>query len=463
MSGSQSGHRADFSVRCPCGEVYNSNDSHVGKKIRCQCGRIVTIARPSESADRFVAPSKAPSVAQSVAAQMAKETDRKTRRRRVTGGGLGTWLRAEVDALTDPRPLRRWTARLAWLSFFGCVVLWLIMITTADDFEPATWFTYGPRYLIVLPLAMIGCIAIIVSRRSLLPISLALATAVGPLIGGRVSLRSIARGAPEAPASGTMRVMSFNAGGSDVAASKLREIVAQLRPDVIAVQECSNALSDSLAALPDMHSVRDDDLCSATRWPASTPETMPRNAARPTAEFGMAAASVATRQFVQTPNGNFLLVNVQMESNRPPADDGDVMSTTSMDRTMPGAREVDGSGRTRPVRKHEMMRMLRDRESERLSVWAMHGDRTIPTVVAGTFALPVESTVFRDRWGFLTDAFDASGSGFGWTYRASPWVRQRVDHVLLNDSAPRSSGTWVGPDLGLAHLPIVADLRWPSP
>ena len=53
MSRNSIAHRAEFSVRCACGIVYNTDDTHVGKHIKCRCGRTVTVVRP---ADEYRAP-----------------------------------------------------------------------------------------------------------------------------------------------------------------------------------------------------------------------------------------------------------------------------------------------------------------------------------------------------------------------------------------------------------------------
>lgn len=36
-------------LRCTCGETFQADDAHIGKAVRCRCGRILQIARPRPS------------------------------------------------------------------------------------------------------------------------------------------------------------------------------------------------------------------------------------------------------------------------------------------------------------------------------------------------------------------------------------------------------------------------------
>ena len=81
-------------------------------------------------------------------------------------------------------------------------------------------------------------------------------------------------------------------------------------------------------------------------------------------------------------------------------------------------------------------------------------------LVAGGFNLPVESTIYRAYWRDLRNAFEETGTGFGWSKGEGKLLRIRIDHVLGNATAPRPVGTWLGPDWGSDHRPVIADLRW---
>ena len=106
---------------------------------------------------------------------------------------------------------------------------------------------------------------------------------------------------------------------------------------------------------------------------------------------------------------------------------------------------------------------IRDQESERASVWSAPSGKTTPAIIVGDFNLPVESAIFRRHWLRFTDAFESTGTGFGWSKREGTLLRIRIDHILGNASAPQAIGVWLGSDFGSDHLPVIADLAWRTP
>ena len=79
------------------------------------------------------------------------------------------------------------------------------------------------------------------------------------------------------------------------------------------------------------------------------------------------------------------------------------------------------------------------------------------SIIAGDFNMPVESPLYRRFFADLSNAFDQSGNGFGWTKRTK-WHGVRIDHIL-SPSAFIPLDCFVGPDFGSDHLPIVATLK----
>jgi endonuclease/exonuclease/phosphatase (EEP) superfamily protein YafD len=78
-------------------------------------------------------------------------------------------------------------------------------------------------------------------------------------------------------------------------------------------------------------------------------------------------------------------------------------------------------------------------------------------VVAGDFNTPPDSGVYGDFWASFGNAFSEAGFGFGnthFTHRTS----LRIDHVLFGRGW-RCRKCWVGPAVGSAHRPVIADLE----
>jgi endonuclease/exonuclease/phosphatase (EEP) superfamily protein YafD len=86
--------------------------------------------------------------------------------------------------------------------------------------------------------------------------------------------------------------------------------------------------------------------------------------------------------------------------------------------------------------------------------WVDAGDG--PTVVGGDFNLPVESSIFQRHWGDLINSFSAAGTGWGVTKRTTA-IGVRIDHVLVGREW-RVVSSFVGPEIGSDHLPLVTDL-----
>jgi endonuclease/exonuclease/phosphatase (EEP) superfamily protein YafD len=102
---------------------------------------------------------------------------------------------------------------------------------------------------------------------------------------------------------------------------------------------------------------------------------------------------------------------------------------------------------------------LRKIESSLARGWVSAG--SLPSVVIGDFNTPVESRIFQDNWGDLTDAWSRVGFGFGMT-KNNGWIRVRIDHLLTGPGWHIDHAT-VGPDLGSDHLPLIVDLTLERP
>jgi endonuclease/exonuclease/phosphatase (EEP) superfamily protein YafD len=97
---------------------------------------------------------------------------------------------------------------------------------------------------------------------------------------------------------------------------------------------------------------------------------------------------------------------------------------------------------------------LREIESRRARAWA-DGAMT-PTIVAGDFNTPPESSNFREHWAGFDNAFSVAGFGFGAT-KFNGWIRLRIDHVLLGDGL-HAVRAFVGDDVWSDHRPVIVDV-----
>jgi|GEM_PF-443526 len=467
MTSNRGARDANFAVRCKCGETYHTDDTRAGQTLRCRCGRTVTLVRPNEEYVRIVG-----------ATTENQSRRRRTRTRRserdntvIVPGAADTrgWRRfwapiadaigVALDDTTSRRPMRRWTARASWLWCAGVLLSWILLITTSESFLPTTMLAYGPRFVLLLPLVALVPLALAASMRTLLPLLFGLITTLGPIMGGRVSWHTAARAMPAYATAQTMRVVTYNVDGGAALAARLPELIARLHPDILAFQECGDALWQSLQALSGWNQRRYLRLCTASKWPMPVEESMPRSVFARGEEFGAESKSFVVRYIIATPYGQLGLVNLHLETARHGLDRLDRSEELSANQDIAAAtarRDARRLAEDRPGPNIDM----RERESERAAAWAVHGDRRLPVVVSGDFNLPVESTIYRKYWSGFTDAFEATGTGFGWSKNENKLLHARIDHVLGNERAPSPVGAWLGPDFGSDHLPVVVDLAW---
>jgi endonuclease/exonuclease/phosphatase (EEP) superfamily protein YafD len=76
-------------------------------------------------------------------------------------------------------------------------------------------------------------------------------------------------------------------------------------------------------------------------------------------------------------------------------------------------------------------------------------------IVGGDFNMPSDYHRMKSLRSTYSSAYDQTGWGFGYTRPTSlPWVR--IDHVIANRNWSFTK-SWVGPDLGSDHLPLIAE------
>jgi endonuclease/exonuclease/phosphatase family metal-dependent hydrolase len=83
-----------------------------------------------------------------------------------------------------------------------------------------------------------------------------------------------------------------------------------------------------------------------------------------------------------------------------------------------------------------------------------------PSAWPATSTPPDDSPIFRQNLlPNFQDAFTAAGAGYGRTYHAR-WTQTRIDHILASPAFQVRS-CYVGPDVGSAHRPVLAEIAWP--
>lgn len=317
----------------------------------------------------------------------------------------------------------------------------LLLWGLSDVWWPGTVLLFGPRWILLLPLALLLPWAARRDRALLAPLVLALLVGLGPVMGLRTGWRAWFTPG-ERPSD--LRVVTFNAQGGEGLPS-LDRILLEWRSDIALFQECRIELARRVRELGlgpgrSTYTHAGDGLCMATRFPIAEVRTMDRSG------FEFADGAGMVRSYVlETPDGPVRVTNLHLETPRRGLE---LLRAGKVGEAIPWLEEKS---------------LLRRIELEAAERWAdargEEWDRSpeLPTIVGGDFNTPPESRIYRGAWGHWTNAFSAAGRGLGGT-RLNGWIRARIDHVVVDehwtvvDARP-------GADLGSDHLPMIATLR----
>ncbi|MBM4073405.1 MAG: hypothetical protein FJ271_31450 [Planctomycetes bacterium] len=333
-----------------------------------------------------------------------------------------------------PTPAKRGARLVCWVS-----ILYLLtalacwgLLQYGDDWWPATFLLFAPRWLLAVPLAALVPLAAW-RRPRFLPILLVTAVIVlGPVMGlvipgGRL-LTSPPRGTP-------LRVLSCNMHYARHDATPLDELIRSFKPDIVLLQEWNRDNHSELLKAPDWHTYRTAALFIASRFPIQRTQvfgrySMDAEAATASHELAWPATSSA---------GPLTVFNLHLASPRH------------------GLAKVadDQPGGADSIIANTELR-------HRQSCFIAEKARQVagPLLLAGDFNTPTESALFRAVWHEQTDAFSTAGWGWGYTF-VTRTLATRIDHVLLGKGW-HCTRCRVGPSLGSPHRPVLAELVWPE-
>ena len=315
------------------------------------------------------------------------------------------------------------------------LAVWALLHFYADVWWPATLVLFGPRWMCALPLAILVPLAALRHRRLLVPLAIAAVGIVFPILDYRLALPGRAAAAPSDPTATPprhIRLMTYNVGGDPNRAAGLDRILAEVAPDILAIQECTG--TDIVAAIPrgELYIVADGGVCLLSR--SRIDRAGFQDPASITATGGTGAM---VRYTVHLPAGDVQIVNLHLATVR----EGLAAVMHERLRGVPALKENIAIRRTISA----MARAFVDATPQ-------------PFLVAGDFNLPTDSAIYRDHWASFTSAFDAAGAGFGVT-KETRWFGVRIDHILFGPGWT-CERAFIGPHLTGDHRPVVADLTW---
>jgi len=325
----------------------------------------------------------------------------------------------ELDS-EKPAP-RRWKSRivaiLAWAYLVGIVALWVFLKLEGDRWWVGVVAMFGPRWICALPLILLIPFAWALHRRSLWILALGTLIAVFPVMGFCIPWNRLIQ---QNKSARSIRVLTCNVHHYALDPTRLADVIASVHPDIVVLQEWDPQYELPVFGTSGWNVTVGGEMALATRFPIQAAKELPGTSA-----FGYT---------INTPAGAIDVFNVHLSSPHIPLRDA-IVGTPNAENIL------------------ETNSAIRERESRELRELSrkIHG----PLLIAGDFNLPPDSTIFRDNFSEMADAFTAAGFGFGWTYRGD-WTTTRIDHILSN-SQWTCEDCWVGSDVGSPHRPLIAD------
>ena len=327
-------------------------------------------------------------------------------------------------ACKTPQRLRRVIDCASWLYGFASLALWLIVRTAGERWWPATVFLFGPHWVWIVPLLLLLIAALWVRRRALWILLPTAWIVLCPIMGLHVPWRHVIPHRQEGP---HLRVLTCNLHRQ--APDALTVLVATLEPDIVAIQEWPERQPPPPFGHGNWHFSVNGELLLASRYPIlKVTDLRTQNWPEP----GMAIGYE-----LETPDGRVPFINLRLASPHTQLEDLRWRSPSA-------PAEVQANS------------LARLQQSRMVSDCAMALGPA--TLLAGDFNTAQGSVILRQCWSRFSNAFSVAGFGFGHTYFA-PRVSMRIDYVLAG-SAWRCNRCWVGPDVGSAHRPLIADMEF---
>lgn len=323
-------------------------------------------------------------------------------------------------------PRRSWRRLIPWLCGLYLALLlglWALLATQADRWWPATVLLFSPRWLWAVPLAILLPAALTAHRRSLWLLAPAALVVVVPVMGFCLHWPTTENGGQR------LRLLTCNCDASYLHPDALGRLLEEARPDVVTLQAWPSRQEAAVFGQGDWHRHRDEEFFCASRFPIRQVEPFP--------DQKSCAKEAVVRYLLETPFGDVNIFNLHLETPR----DG-------LEAVLHGLWHGGSVLQANSDLRHCQSAAIRD--------WV--GLFSGPVILAGDFNTPPDSTIFRACWSSYSNAFSQAGFGWGNTH-FTRHTGIRIDHILAGPGW-RCLRAWVGPDIGPAHRPVLADLGW---
>ncbi len=239
----------------------------------------------------------------------------------------------------------------------------------------------------------------------------------------------------------SLRVVSANVQHFEPDFTLLLREIRTARPDVVALQEASRPPQALSEQFRDWYSVKVNSFWVGSKWPV-------RLIGRCDSDVYERVTAIVVE--VDAPFGKFLVGDLHLMTAR-----------KSLVHLKPRA-VLTGAGPERVTT--ALVERAEEARQTRAIISELSGD--LPLIVCGDFNMPTSSSIYRESFGDLANAFEQTSWGCGYTAPCRPirfWPTnvpwQRIDHILANQHW-NIVESHIGQRDGSDHRLIAATLRW---
>lgn len=320
---------------------------------------------------------------------------------------------------TAPRHSRvaRWLRWLTVAHVSGLAGVWSLIWEVSETHWLGSIVTFLPRLPWLVPGLLLLAASLLARSRTFWLNLVALLFALPSIAEFNVPWSRLAEPSSLATKDErTLRIVGCNVQNFSPDFSLVLREIQRAKPDVVAFQEAFRSPRLLQEHFEDWHQIHVRGLWVGSKWPL-------RLLGKCQTDLFSHLSGMAVE--VDAPFGTFVLADVHLMTARKSLVELRPLELLS------GDSQLALAGAT--VERSEEARQTRAFITEH------QADR--PVVAVGDFNMPTSSSVYRGSFGDLTNAFESSAFGFGFTApckrfrhwpRNTPW--QRIDHILVNDS-----------------------------
>jgi endonuclease/exonuclease/phosphatase family metal-dependent hydrolase len=346
-----------------------------------------------------------------------------------------TARRAQAGSPTKPlSALARCVTWLTWLNLAAVIGVFVLLCVVSERWWISAVLTYLPRSPYAAPATALLLASLFVARRAAWVNALAILLVVGPIMGVTMPTRHVeaASGSP------SLRVLTCNAQNGDSSLPRLIYEIDLVQADLLIFQETARGDDELDRHYTGWNTVQVGEYRVSSKSPVRfVSECVPT-------AFGRRTAILCE---VDAATGPFRVACLHLNTPRKGVDE------------LRWHSAISGSGKE----EFEAFQIRRELEARETRQWIDANCDDKPLIVAGDFNCPSTSSLFAS-WRGLTSAFEAAGTGYGYTIPCSTdrvwphnWPWARIDHILCS-SEWAISKCEVGHTDGSDHRLIWADV-----